>query len=154
MAQREQELLAEAKSVEAAAAAAEQVASRQREEEEASRQREEEVRLELRAQLRKRVRAKADRFRQERAEQEQASRQREEEEQRSAAEQVFQTWFQAIKHARKNKWDDLADLLQPVAPRRRKEIMLRPLDAEDSAVGFRSHLGSGCGQREVRVGSG
>ena len=143
LAQREQELLAEAASVEAAAAAAEQVASRQREEEVASRQREEEeVARALASRLEQREEAEEDRFRQERAEREQASRQREEEEQRSAAEQVFRTWFRAINHAREDKWEDLADLLRPVSPRRRKEIMLRPLDAEDSAVGFRSHLTS------------
>ena len=130
--------------MEAAAAAAEQVASRQREEEVASRQREEEeeVARALASRLEQREEAEEDRFRQELAEREQASRQREEEEQRSAAEQVFRTWFRAINHAREDKWEDLADLLRPVSMRRRKEIMLRPLDAEDSAVGFRSHLTS------------
>ena len=145
LAQREQELWAEAASVEAAAAAAEQVASRQREEEVASRQREEEeVARALASRLEQREEAEEDRFRQELAEREQAFRQREE--QRRAAEQVFRTWFRAINHAREDKWEDLADLLRPVSPRRRKEIMLGPLDEEDSAVG--------CGQREVRVGSG
>ena len=88
------------------------------------------------------------RFWQERAEREQASRleaerrrEEEEEQQRRVADQGApdRIWFRAISYAREDKWEDIADLLRTLSPRWRKQIMLRPLAAQDSAVGFRSH---------------
>ena len=76
-----------------------------------------------------------ERSRQERAEREQASRleageRRREEEQRRSADQGGR-WFKAIRHARDNRWRDIEDLWKTVSPRRRRDMMRRPLEAKD-----------------------